>query len=151
MAHKWATWLLNPCRLGHPTAEKQGTESEVAHKWARWLYDPYRLAGPHHFRPGGRITIRPQGGKVATKSLPSRGCTPLRGGTHIHKWCTGGQGGYITTAACGVPTASKRGAESQPVQKWARWLYNPCRLGGPHHFKARSRIRGGPQVAKVPR
>ena len=51
-----------------------------------------------------------------------------------------GQGGYITPAASGVPTASERGAESEVAHKWARWLYNPCRLGGPHRFTAGGKI-----------
>ena len=49
----------------------------------------------------------------------------------------------------GVPTASERGAESEVAHKWARWLHNPCRLGGPHRFRAGGRIGGGPQVGKV--
>ena len=48
-----------------------------------------------------------------------------------------------------VPTASKRGAESKAAHKWARWLHNPCRLGGPNRFKAGGRIKRGPQVCKV--
>ena len=44
---------------------------------------------------------------------------------------------------------SERGAESVMAHKWARWLHNLCRLGGPHRFKAGGRIRGGPQVGKV--
>ena len=27
--------------------------------------------------------------------------------------------------------------------KSARWLHNPCRVGGPHRFRARNRFRGG--------
>ena len=46
-------------------------------------------------------------------------------------------------------TASERGAASEVAHKWARWLHNPCRLGGPHCFRAGARIRGGPQVGKV--
>ena len=55
----------------------------------------------------------------------------------------------MTPAAWGVPTTSERGAESQVAHKWARWLHNPCRLGGLNRFKARGRITGGPQVGKV--
>ena len=55
----------------------------------------------------------------------------------------------MTPAAWTVPTVSERGAESEVVNKWARWLHNPCRLGGPHHFRAGGRITGGPQVGKV--
>ena len=37
------------------------------------------------------------------------------------------------------------------AHKWARWLHNPCRLGGPHRFRAGGKIRSGPQVGKVAR
>ena len=73
----------------------------------------------------------------------------LQSGGQNQKWPTRGQGGYITPAAWGVPTASERGAESEVAHKWARWLHNPCRLGGPHRFRAGGRIRSGPQVGKV--
>ena len=86
-----------------------------------WLHNPCRLLGPHRFRAGGGD----------------------------HTWTTSGQGGYITPAACGVPTASKPGAESEVAHKWARWLHNPCRLGGPHRLRAGGRIRSGPQVGNV--
>ena len=35
------------------------------------------------------------------------------------------------------------------AHKWARWLHNPCRVGGPHRFRAGGRITGGPKVGKV--
>ena len=35
----------------------------------------------------------------------------LQSGGQIQKWPTSGQGGYITPAAKGVPTASERGGE----------------------------------------
>ena len=55
----------------------------------------------------------------------------------------------MSLAALGVPTASGWAAESDVAHKWARWLHNPCRLGGPHHFRAGGTIKGGPQVGKV--
>ena len=83
-----------------------------------------------------------------------------------------GQGGYITPAASGIPTASERGAKSEVAHewarslhhpyrlgipaaservaksevahKWARWLHHPCRLGDPHRFRAGGKIRSGP-------
>ena len=59
--------------------------------------------------------------------------------------CTvNGQGGYITLAASGIPTASKRGAKSEVAHKWARWLHHPCRLRDPHRFRAGGKIRSGP-------
>ena len=42
-----------------------------------------------------------------------------------------------------------REVESQVAHKWTRWLHNPCRLGGPHLFRAGGKIRSGPQVGKV--
>ena len=62
---------------------------------------------------------------------------------------TSGQGGCITRAALGVPTASERGAESEVAHKWARWLHHPCRLGDAHRFTPGGRIRGAAEVGKV--
>ena len=180
VAHKWARWLHHPCRLGgSPPLQSWGTESEVAHKWARWLHHPCRLGGPHRFKAGGQN----------------------------QRWPTSGQGGYITRADGGFPTASERGdrirsgpqvgkvatsplplggspplqsggTESEVAHKWAWWLHHPCRLRGPHRFRAGGqdqnwptsgqggyitraawgvptasergdRIRSGPQVGKV--
>ena len=186
-----------------PTASERGAESEVAHKWARWLHNTCRLGGPLRFRSGGQNQKWPtsgQGGYI----VPPRGSPPLQAGGKIrsgpqmgpwlhnpcrlggpHRFRAGGrilahkgQGGYITPAAYGVPTASERGAESEVARKWARWLHNPCRLGGPLRFRAGGRnqklarkwarwlhnpchlggplrfgaggrIRSGPQVGKV--
>ena len=75
-------------------------------------------------------------GKVATEPLPPRGSPPFPSGGKNQRWPTCGQGGYITTAAWGVPTASGRRLESQVAHKWARWLHNPWCLGGGHRFSA---------------
>ena len=116
---KVATSPLPPRRS--PPLQSGQTESEVAHKWAWWLHHPCRLRGPQRFRAGDRIRIGPQVGKAATSPLPPRGSPPLQSGGQNQKWPTSGQGGYITPAAWGVPTASERG----------------------------DRIRSGPQVGKV--
>ena len=140
MAHLSARWLLNPCRLGDPhrfragarirsgplvgkvaasgirSASERRAESEVAHLWARWLLNPCRLGDPHRFIAGGGIRSGPLVGKVA---------------------------------ASGIRSASERGAESEVAHLWARWLRNPCRLGGPLRFRAGGRIRSGPKVGKV--
>ena len=81
--------------------------------------------------------------------MPLRGSPPRQSGGQNQKWPTSGQGGHITPAASGIPNASERGAESEVAHKWARWLHNPCRLEGPHRFRAGGRIRSGPQVGKV--
>ena len=57
---------LNPAALGIPTASERGAESEVAHLWARWLLNPCRLGDPLRLRAGGRIRSGPLVGKVAT-------------------------------------------------------------------------------------
>ena len=88
-------------------------------------------------------------GKVATEAPPPGGSPPLQSGGRNQKWPTSGQGGYITTAAWGFPTASERGVESQVAHKWARWLHNPCRLMVPHRFEGGGRIIGRSQVGKV--
>ena len=83
-------------------------------------------------------------GKVAKSPLPPRGSPPLQSGEQNQKWPINGQGGYITLAASGIPTASERGAKSEVAHKWARWLHHPCRLGDPHRFRAGGKIRSGP-------
>ena len=149
VAHKWARWLHHPCRLGDPPASKRGAKSEVAHKWARWLHHPCRLGDPRGFRAGGKIRSGPYMGKVATSPLPPRGSPRLQSGRQNQKWPIHGQGGYITPAASGIPTASEQGAKSEVAHKWARWLRHPCRLGDPHRFKAGGKIRSGPYMGKV--
>ena len=132
-----------PAASGIPTASKRGAKSEVAHEWARWLRNPCRLGEHHRFRAGGKIRSGPCMGKVATSPLRPRGTPVLQSGGQNQKWRMHGQGGHITSAASGNPGASKRGAKSEVAHKWARWLRNPCRLGGPHHFRARGKIRSG--------
>ena len=88
-------------------------------------------------------------GKVAAQPLPLGGSPALQSREQNAKWPTPGQGGYITPAAWGGPAALERGAESQVAHKWAKWLNNPCRPGGPRRFKAEGRMGSGPQVGKV--
>ena len=107
---------ITPAASGIPTASERGAKSEVANKWARWLHKPYRFGDPR----------------------------PLQSGKQNQKWPINGQGGYITPAASGIPTASDRGAKSEVAYKWARWLHQPCRLGDPHRFRAEDQIRSGP-------
>ena len=134
---------------GIPTASERGAKSEVAHKWAKWLPQPCRLGDPHSFRAGGKIRSGPLVGKMATSPLPSRGSPPLQSGGQNQKWPTCGQNGYVTPAVSGIPTASERGAKSEVAHLWAKWLRHPCRLGDPHRFRAGGKIRSGPLVGKM--
>ena len=149
VAHKGARWLYNPCRLGVPTASKRGAESEAPHKWARWLHNTCRLGVPTASKRGAKSEVAHKWARWLHNPRQFEGSPPLQSGGQNLKWPISGQGGYITPAASGVPTASERGAESEAAHKWARWLHNPCRLGGPHRFRTGGRIRSGPQVGKV--
>ena len=80
--------------------------------------------------------------------MPLGGTPPLQSRGQNQKWPTSGQGGYITPAAWGNPTASEPGTKSEVAHKWARWLHNPCHLGEPHRFKAGDGIKSGPQVGR---
>ena len=117
---KWPIYgeggYITPAASGIPTASERGAKSEGAHKWARWLHHPCRLGDPHRFRAGGQN----------------------------QKWPINGQGGYVTPAASGIPTASERGAKSEVAYKWARWLHHPCRLGDPLRLRAGGKMRSGP-------
>ena len=169
---------IPPAVWGLPTASERGAKSEVAHKWARWLHNPCRLGDPHRFRAGGKIGSGPQVGKVATSPLPPGGSPPLQSGGQNQKWPTSGQGGYITPAASGDPHRFKAGGKirsgpqvgkvatsplppggSPPLQsggqneKWPTsgqgGYITPAASGDPHRFKAEGKIGSGPQVGKV--
>ena len=178
MAHKWARWLHNPCHLGEPHRFEAGGKirsgpqvGKVAispvpprgspplqsegqnQKWPTigqgGYITPTALGDPTALERGGKIRSGPQVGKVAISPLPPRGSPPLHSGGQNQKWPKMGQGRYITPAAWGNPTASERGAKSEVAHKWARWLHNPCHLGGPHRFRAGGKIRSGPRVGNV--
>ena len=179
---KWPTCgqsgYVTPTVSGIPTATGRGGKSEVALKWAKWLCHHCRLGDPHRFRAGGGIRSGPQGGKVATSPLPSRGSPPLQSRGQNQKWPTSGQSGYVTPVVSGIPAASERrgksevahlwakwlrhpcrlgdpnrfregGGKSEVAHKLAKWLRHPCRLGDPHRLRAGGKIRSGPQVGKV--
>ena len=71
----------------------------MAHKWARWLHNPCRLGGPHNFTAGDRIRGGLQVGKVATLPLPPRGSPPLLSGGAESQVAYNWVGGYMTLAA----------------------------------------------------
>ena len=84
---------VTPAVSGMPTASERGRKSEVAHLWAKWLRQPCRLGDPHRFKAGGGgggVRSGPLVGKVATSPLPSRGSPPLHsggGGSELaHLW-----------------------------------------------------------------
>ena len=130
MAHLWARWLPNPCRLGGPQCSAWG-QIQMAHMWAQWLPNPCHLGGPQCSAWGqnqkwptcghsGYLTPPVWGSPMlcmGTKSemahmwaqwLPN----PCRlGGPQCsargrnQKWPTCGHCGYLTLALSGVPNA----------------------------------------------
>ena len=160
MAHKWATWLHNPCRpwgvptaavrgaeskvahkwagrldiscrLGGPTTSERREESEVAHKWDGWLHNPCSLGGPNHFRAEGKFRGGPQVGLGGNITPAALGGSPLLpSGGQNERWPTSGPRGYRTHAAWEFPIASVLRPESELANKWATWLDNPCRPRG---------------------
>ena len=104
---------VTPAVSGSPTAAERGAKSEVAHKWATWLCQPCPLGDFHCFTAGGMIRKGPFVGKVATSPLPSQGSPPLHSGGHNEKWPTCGPSGYVTDAISGISTALERGAKSE--------------------------------------
>ena len=121
----------------------------MAHKWARWLHNPCRLAGPHGFRAGGRNQRWPtsgQGGYITPTAWGVPTASERGAESEVaHEWARWLHNPF----RMGVPTSSPWGGKSEVAHKWARWPHSPCRLGGPHRFKAGGGIRGGPQVRKV--
>ena len=108
---------------------------------------------PQHLNPEDQ----PETGIVASSSLWSFLQSPchLTHGGHRQPMCDPEGCSTVWGAVEGGtpppfvdPNPAERGTESEVAPKWARWLHNPCRLGGPHRFKAGGRIRGGPQVAR---
>ena len=67
---------------------------------------PLPSRGSPPLQSGGQIRSGPLVGKVATSPLPSRGSPPLQSGGQNQKWPTSGQGGYVTPAVSGIPTAA---------------------------------------------
>ena len=140
---------VTPAASGMPSASKRGAKSEVAHLWERWLCNPCRLGDPLRLKAGGKMRSGPLVGKVVTSPLPPRGSLPQQSRGQNQKWPTCGQGGCVTPAASGIPSASERGAKSDVAQLWARWLHHPCRLGDPLRYRVGGRTRSGPLVGKV--
>ena len=81
--------------------------------------------------------------------LPPGGYQPLQGGGQNQKGPTSRQAGYISPAAWGVPTASKLETELEVAHRSARWLHNPCLLGGTNLSGEGDESGRGPHVGKV--
>ena len=77
------------------------------------------------------------------------GSPTLQSGGQTQHSPTSGQFGYITPTIWEVPYASQRGTKSVVAHKWADWLNNPCRLGGPQRFTSGDKISIGPQMGRL--
>ena len=168
------TWMPTTFHQGNRPCEHLPKKKTHAYEQKKGQYD----------QQGEQPIAFHQGNLPATSYLKKHMHTSRRKGNSTNegskirsgsqeKWPTSGQGGYITPAASGIPTASKpggkirsgpqvgkvatstlpprgspllqsRGAKSEVAHKWARWLNHPCRLGDPHRFRAGGKIRSGP-------
>ena len=179
VAHKWASWLPHPCRIGEPHRHQSGGQNQ---KWPTsgqiGYLTPAVSGSPTATRAGGKIRSGPQVGKVATSPLPYRGAPPLQSGGQNQKWPTSGQIGYLTPAVSGSPTATKaggkirsgplmgkvatsplpyrgappppeRGAKSEVAHKWANWLPHPCRIGEPHRHQSGGQNQKWPTSGQI--
>ena len=75
----------------------------MAHKWARWLLQPCRMGVAQHFGAGDKNRSGPQVGGLATSPVQHRGSRMLHIGGQNQNWPTSGQIGNITLAAWGGP------------------------------------------------
>ena len=168
--HKWARWLHNPCRPGGSHRIRARGRIKNGPQVGKVVTRPLPPRGSSQLQSGAHNQKWPTSGQGGYITRVAWGSPPLQSGGQIRK-PTSGQGGYITPGTWGspplqsggqkrkcptsghsgyiTPSASKLGAESEVAHKWARWLHNPCRPRGPHRFRARGRIKGGPQVGKV--
>ena len=160
MAHMCAKWLYDPCHLGGHQRSARGRNQQwlcgphvgkvaislllswgsptlntgtkprngfVAHMWAKWLHHPCRLGGSQCLaRDKDKNWLSgPHVDTVATSPLPFWGSPMLSAGTKIRN--------------------------GSMAHMCAKWLYDPCRLGG-HQRSARGRNQQwlcGPHVGKV--
>ena len=143
-------WLRQPYRLGDPHRCRAGGQNQKWPTCGQGGYVTPAVSGiPTASERGGEIRSGPLVGNVATSPLPSRVSPPLQSGGQNQNWPTCGQGGYVTPAILGIPTAVERGAKSEVAHLWAKWLRHPCHLGDPHCFRAGGKFRSGPLVDNV--
>ena len=119
----------------------------MAHKWAGWLHNHCRLGVPRCFRTGEKITSGPKVGRVDTYPLPRGGPQRFTLGEKIKSGPQGPRG-YITTATSGFPNALELGRKSEMAHNWAQCLHNPHHLRGARRFIAGDRIRNGQQLGR---
>ena len=151
LAHKYAPWQHNPCRLRAtkcfragdkittgpqvellatqplPTsdASHHGTKSEAAHKWAKWLHNPCRPRVPQHFTAGTKSQVAHKW--VEWIHNPCRLGNPKR----VRAGPLGGLGGYITPTAWGVPDASQWRTKSEWATRGQSGYINATVRGSP--------------------
>ena len=134
LAHMWAKWLHDPCRLGSPWRSGPGRKSEKAtwHTCGHSCYITPTVSGVSHTQRGRRI----RNGYLAhmwAKWLhgPCRLGGPWRSGpgrkSEKATWHTWGHSCYITPTVSGV--SRRRIRNGYLAHMWAKWLHHPCRLG----------------------
>ena len=81
--------------------------------------------------------------------MPSRGAPPPQSGGLNQKWPTCGQGGYLTPAVSGSPSASKRGTKSEVAHKVGKVATSPLPSGRPTASKRGTKSEVAHKVGKV--
>ena len=114
---------------GSSTLHSGGENRVMAHKWATCLDNPCRLGGAQRFTVGDKVSSGHQRGKMATYPLPPRGSPTLQGQGQNQHWPTSEPSGYIPPTAWGAPNASARWTTSKGAHKGAGWLHIPTALG----------------------
>ena len=99
--------IHTPAVSGIPTASERGGDQKWPTCGQSGYVTPAVSGIPTVAEPGGEIRSGPLVGKVATSPLPYRGSPALHSGGQNQKWPTSGQGGYVTPAVSGIPTAAE--------------------------------------------
>ena len=126
---------VTPAVSGIPTAAERGEgESEVAHLWAKWLRNPCRLGDPHRCRAGGgggnqKWPTCGQSGYVtpAVSGIPTASEWGAKSEA-AHLWAKW----LRHPCRHGDPHRCRAGGGgSEVAHLWAKWLRHACRLGVP--------------------
>ena len=160
MAHQWADWLCQLCRMGGPQHIKAGDKSSsgpsgkisyispavwgvpkalgesikttVAHNGPDSLHHPYRMGGPRGFGAGFcKICSGTQRVALAMSPLLYGGSSTHQSGGQNQKWPTSGKIGDMTFAAWEVPNTSQQGKKISSGPKVGD-CYITCHMGVPN-------------------
>ena len=146
MAHIWAKWLYQPCRLGGLQRPPRGKKSVMVTwlKWGQGGYITRAILGVPNAQCGAKNQkwlCCPHVGKVATSPLPSWGSPTLSWGpqrlvrgqrlerasrSHVGKVASS----PLPSWGSAMRSARTKIRNGYVAHMWAKWLHHPCRPGG---------------------